>query len=429
MSKRVVQSRLWVPPVLSTEALVVLTSIYIVVFGNLPWWQGALAARSWAEAGTWLFAACVGIALAALQYMLLVLIATRRTVKLWLTLVLIATGVTSYYMRSYAALLDPTMMRNVLRTDAREVGDLLSWSLIWQTLAFVLPAAVFVWWAELRIWSWGRAAGQRALTLVAALVLAVLALLAVNRDFTSLMRNERELRYRITPANLIYSTARNLFSDARTSVKPRVLVGNDARVGPRVAAAARPVAFVLVVGETGRAANFSLNGYARQTNPELAKRNVVAFQDVTACGTSTEVSLPCMFSPYGRADYDEELIRRSDGLLQIVARTDIKVLWRENQSGCKGVCDGAGIDARNVDPQLAPALCRGTECLDGILVEELKAALAAPGGSRLIVLHEMGSHGPAYYERYPPRLRRFTPTCDSPELRRCTPEEVVNTYD
>jgi glucan phosphoethanolaminetransferase (alkaline phosphatase superfamily) len=68
----------------------------------------------------------------------------------------------------------------------------------------------------------------------------------------------------------------------------------------------RPVLFVLVVGETARAHNFSLNGYGRDTNPELARRNVISYPDAVACGTSTEVSLPCMFSPYGRAHYDEE---------------------------------------------------------------------------------------------------------------------------
>lgn len=52
-----------------------------------------------------------------------------------------------------------------------------------------------------------------------------------------------------------------------------------------------------------------------------------------------------------------------------------------------------------------------------------------PGRDVAIVLHQLGNHGPAYYRRYPPAFRRFLPTCDTSELRSCTREQIVNTYD
>jgi lipid A ethanolaminephosphotransferase len=91
---------------------------------------------------------------------------------------------------------------------------------------------------------------------------------------------------------------------------PLRVVGADAKVDTQVAAKARPTVFVFVLGETARAADFSLFGYDRETNPELARLAILKFAHVTACGTSTEVSVPCMFSPYGRHEYDEQLIRR-----------------------------------------------------------------------------------------------------------------------
>jgi lipid A ethanolaminephosphotransferase len=190
---------------------------------------------------------------------------------------------------------------------------------------------------------------------------------------------------------------------------------------------------VLVVGETARAANFSLLGYTRPTTPELEKLDVIAFRNVTSCGTSTEVSVPCMFSPFGRADYDERRIRNSEGLLDVLVRAGYAVKWLDNQSGCKGVCRGAGVEYRKLDAKSAPDLCEGDECHDGILVRGLEAELASvarnPARDTVIVLHMMGNHGPAYFRRYPPGFRRFTPDCATAELRKCTRDQVVNAYD
>jgi lipid A ethanolaminephosphotransferase len=187
--------------------------------------------------------------------------------------------------------------------------------------------------------------------------------------------------------------------------------------------------FVLVVGETARAANFSLLGYPRMTNPELARLGVTAFRDVHSCGTSTEVSVPCMFSPYGRADYDERRIRNSEGLLDVLARAGYAVKWLDNQSGCKGVCKGAGVEYRKIDPESDATLCTAGECFDGVLVRELAAELSKVRQDTVIVLHMMGNHGPAYFRRYPPEFRRFTPDCATAELRDCSREQVVNAYD
>ena len=185
-----------------------------------------------------------------------------------------------------------------------------------------------------------------------ALVVAVLSVLLVSRDLTSLMRNQRELRYLITPGNYIYGLVGNLARGARDARAPREPVGTDARLIRVAMAPHKPRVFVLVVGETVRAANFSLLGtYARPTTPELAKLDVMAFRNVTSCGTSTEVSVPCMFSQWGREDYDERRIRNSEGLLNVLARAGYAVKWLDNQSGCKGVCQGAGIEYQKIDPQ------------------------------------------------------------------------------
>ena len=421
-------------PTLRVEWLAGLVAMYCIALGNGSWWAAVTAERNPGDASTWLFVACCFVALTALTFVLLVLPATRWSVKPWLTLIVIATSFAVFYMRTYNVLLDPSMLRNVLRTDLRESRELLSWSLAWQvTLWSLLPVAL-IWWVRIARPPVLRSALWRIGAIVAALVLALAALLPISRDLTSLIRNQREVRYLITPGNFIISLIRTAAADARTAGAPRQVIGADAHrdappAAPMGAAGRKPRVFVFVLGETARAANFSLYGYARNTNPELSTLDIVAFRDVTACGTSTEVSVPCMFSPWGRADYDEDRIRQSEGLLNVLAHAGVDVSWIDNQSGCKGVCEGAGIRSRKLDAQFASDLCRGEDCFDEILVRGLEADLDAVKADTFIVLHMLGNHGPAYFRRYPDAFRRFTPDCQSAELRRCSREEVVNAFD
>jgi lipid A ethanolaminephosphotransferase len=184
---------------------------------------------------------------------------------------------------------------------------------------------------------------------------------------------------------------------------------------------------VLVVGETARAANWGLSGYARQTTPQLAERNVINFRDVSACGTNTEVSVPCMFAPVGRRNYDETRIRSSESLLHVLARAGADVLWLDNQAGCKGVCEG--LPTRAARDGAPAALCRDGHCLDEALLAGLGAYLDQTRGTRVLVLHTLGNHGPSYFRRYPPAFERFTPVCKFDDLARCALPDIANAYD
>ena len=240
-------------------------------------------------------------------------------------------------------------------------------------------------------------------------------------------------------------------AQAKGAAQPRQPIGLDAKPGALFRDRARPLVLVLVVGETARAANWGLNGYARQTTPELAALAtlnrqpgppaLVNFRDVTSCGTNTEVWLPCMFAPVGRRDYDEAVVSGRQSLLHVLARAGVAVQWRDNQSGCKGVCDGLPHDdVLSINPA---GLCAEGRCLDEGLLSGLDERLAnaanaarsgapgAPGApaTQLLVLHQLGSHGPVYFRRYPRALARFLPACESDDLHQCTRAEITNAYD
>jgi lipid A ethanolaminephosphotransferase len=411
-------------PAVRTETLIACAAAFMLLAGNGPFWHAALEHRAWGEAATWGFAGAVFLALASFYFVLTALVATRETVKPLLTLFLIVTAAASYYMERYAVYLDRTMLRNVLATNTKEAGELLSWGLAVHVLVFgVLPSAL-VWWTRLEPRRWRRAAVVRVACIGAALGVGVGSLLLVFADAASLMRNHREMRWLITPGNIVASLTANTFGRAVAS-GPKLPVAMDAKREPVVRT--RPLLFVLVVGETARAQNFSLNGYGRDTNPQLSKRNVSNFPQASACGTSTEVSLPCMFSVFGRAHYDEEKIATHESVLNVLARAGVGVLWRDNQSGCKGVCDG--LPVQQLDRETVAGLCDGEQCFDEILLRGLDGIAQGARGDTLVVMHQLGSHGPAYYKRYPAAFKRFTPTCDSDDLRQCDTAAIVNAYD
>jgi lipid A ethanolaminephosphotransferase len=416
-------------PMLRVETLVLVVTAWLVATANGAWWQAVGAGRDWSQPGNWLFILCCFIAVVALHFAVLAPLAFRRIAKPLLSLLVVTSAAAAYYMRSYSVMLDPAMIQNVLRTDTHEARELLSLRMIGSVLAWSAIPIAFIWIVRLRRLPPLRSLLTRAGYVLGAFVVAILAVLAVSRDLTSFMRNQREARYLITPGNYLYGLAVNSVDRVANARATREPVGTDAHLLRIASADPVPRVLVLVIGETARAANFSLLGYARDTNPELERQDVIAFSNVTSCGTSTEVSVPCMFSPFGREQYDQRRIRNSEGLLDVLERAGYEVKWLDNQSGCKGVCKGAGIEYQKLDASVAPDLCSGDECHDEILVRRLDQELAQVRRNTVIVLHMMGNHGPAYFRRYPAGFRRFLPDCATAELRKCSREQVVNAYD
>ncbi len=414
--------------VLSIEGVLLLASLFFALFCNGLFLSGMLAGYDLAQPGSWLLAGSLVVVLVAVHFVLLGLVATRWTTKPLLALLFVATAFAVHFMTRYKVYLDTAMLRNVLATDVREARDLMTWSLIPQLLLYaVLPLWVLNR-VRLQQRAFGRALLVRSASLLLALLLAGGAIFVNFQDVASLMRNNRELRFLVTPANYIYSLAQVARSQAKAADLVREPVGVDAAPGAGWSGRQKPVVMVMVLGETARAANWGLSGYARQTTPELAaEAGIINFADVTSCGTDTETSLPCIFSPWGRRGYDETRIRNSESVLDVVARAGFRVVWMDNQSGCKGVCNG--VEALRPDPAKSPALCVGNECQDGVLVESLKQLVSETPGNLLIVLHQMGNHGPAYFKRYPDEFKQFVPACEDPDLPKCTGESIVNAYD
>jgi len=411
-------------------------ALWIAVLCNGPLWSALRALPEMATLRGAVFIAGFAAMIAAGTGALLVLFAWRRTIKPAIALFLVSAALGAHFMSTYGVVIDPSMMTNVLQTDPREVRDLLSLRLVVHVvLLAALPMAV-LWRLPLQ----HKRFKVQLVRNLAAFVIAWLVLLALVvalfADLGATMRNHRSMRYLINPLNSFFALGVLAKQSNVKPAGPPAPIGLDAQVVPRAAGSLPPL-LLLVVGETARADHFALNGYARATNPELAKLDVVSFTDVTSCGTNTAASLPCMFSHLGRRDFGSRS-GEHENLLDLVQRAGMAVLWLDNQAGCKGLCERVphafASEAPAGQSSATAALCNEGECFDEALLIGLDARLAAlPESARargvLIVLHQMGSHGPAYSKRSPPERKAFLPECTTNVLQQCDRSALVNAYD
>ncbi|MBS0391656.1 MAG: phosphoethanolamine--lipid A transferase [Proteobacteria bacterium] len=424
----------WFAAPLSAQQVVLRLSIYLVLVANWPLWL-QLARIGGAPGMYWRSAAALAVLTVCGMVAIFAFFAWTRGMRLLWWLVVLVAALAQYYMLTYSVVMDPGMAANVLQTDAREVADLLSLRMLVAVLAVVaLPS----WWLlRVRIPAMQplRQIWRNLVLLALALGVAAGTVAAASRDLAPLMRNHPQLRYLMNPLASLYSTTWSVVHPLFARSGTLVPMTQGAALGASYASAAKPLLFVLVVGETARADHFSINGYGRDTTPELAKRSVMSWRQVRSCGTSTLASLPCMFSPLGKSGF-ESRDNEYENLLDVVQAAGLAVLWLDNQSGCKDVCDRVphAAAADGLSEQARKSLCEGGECRDEAMLHDLDARLAAmPAAERergvLLVMHQMGSHGPAYYKRSSGAAKRFMPECRTEVLANCAQGELVNAYD
>ncbi|MDY0925617.1 phosphoethanolamine transferase EptA [Enterobacter sp. CFBP8995] len=376
----------------------------------------------------YLFAASIPLVLASAFYFLFSLAAWPYLRKPLLIALVLVSAAANYFMHSFGTVIDTNMIQNVFESDPQEAGALISSRyLLWMLLMGMVPVALI---CGVRInngtrWWWNLL--QRLTGALGAILIILLMAALFYKDYASLIRNNKNLIKMITPANVVSGTGHYVDQRYLQGSQELVKIGEDAHKGPLISAATKKTLVVLVVGETARAENFSLGGYARDTNPELKKQQVIYYPNAISCGTETAISVPCMFSNMPRMHYDANLAHHQEGVLDILAHAGVSVLWRENDGGCKGACDR--VPHTDMTQWKLPQYCHDGFCQDDVLLHRLDNYVDSLHNDGIIVLHQMGSHGPAYYQRYPAKFRRFMPTCDSKQIQDCDHQALVNTYD
>ena len=350
----------------------------------------------------------------------------RFLMKPFFAFLFVTGSIASYTMMKYRVLFDGDMIQNIFETNQSEAFAYVNAPIIiWVLLTGLLPAALIFFVKIEYASTWYKGIAQRLLSMFFSLVIVGIIAALYYQDYASIGRNNQTLNREIVPANFMYSTSKYLYRRYMAEPIPFVTLGDDAT---RVTKKDKPTLMFLVVGETARGKNFSMNGYEKDTNPFTSKSGgVISFNDVRSCGTATAVSVPCMFSNMGRKEFDDNRARNSEGLLDVLQKTGISIFWKENDGGCKGVCDR--VPNIEVKPKDYPKFCDKNTCYDEVVLQDLDSEIAQMKGDKLVGFHLIGSHGPTYYKRYPDAHRQFTPDCPRSDIENCTDEELTNTYD
>lgn len=417
-------------PTVSPARIVLACSLWMAAAGNLPLWR-KLGALGLMDTQAALFVASMLAIIFGVLALILGLLAWRWALKGAATALMLVTAISSYFMLTYGVVIDPGMMTNTVQTDLHEAVALASWQLVAMVVVLAILPAWLLWRQPVAFGSLRRQLGRNLLLAVLGLSVAIVALLASFQTLASVMRNNKDVRYLINPLAAVYSAGRVAARPFQRDDSVLVRTGEDAKLSSSTGNRTRPPILLLVLGETGRSGNFSINGYARPTTPKLQREGAVSFRNAWACGTSTAASVPCMFSDLGRDNF-ESRESQHEGLLDVLERAGLAVLWIDNQSGCKGVCDR--IPSVNTASNKTSPLCASGDCLDGVMLEGLDERIALLDRKRVarglvIVMHQMGSHGPAYYLRSPEALKQFQPECTSAALQDCSRGSLINAYD
>lgn len=404
--------------------LIIITAIFFIVFDNITFFQKVLDIYPIVGFQSALFIISLAVVFTCVNIILLSIACYKYTIKPVLIMLLLLSSACAYFMDSYHVIIDNVMIDNIVKTDTGEALDLISIKqFLYLFFLGVLPA-IWIYKVPLAEPSFKKAVLSKLALITISLIIGVITILSLGDFYASFLRENKSLRNYANPSYYIYSVGKYIGSIYRADNDVFMPIGLDARVSHE---GSERELIILVVGETARADHFSFNGYSKKTTPRLEKENIINFSNVWSCGTSTAVSVPCIFGLAGRSDYEAAKAKSIGNLLDIAQQVGVNVLWLDNNSSSKGVADRTKYQSYK-SPDINP-VC-DSECRDVGMLAHLQTYIDSyPTGDILIILHQMGNHGPAYYKRYPAEFEHFMPTCKTNQLEKCSSEEINNAYD
>jgi lipid A ethanolaminephosphotransferase len=406
------------------STLILATAIFFVIFDNITFFQEVLTIYPLSGISSTLFVISLAVVFSCVNIIILSLLCYRYTIKPVLITLLLLSAACAYFMDSYHVIIDSIMIDNFLETDTAEAFDLLSIKQFLYILFLGILPAIWIYKVPISHPPLKKAILFKVLLIGVSFLIAVIIILSLGNFYASFLRENKSLRNYANPSYYIYSVGKYVSKQYGGDIQAFTHIGLDAQITSETS---DRELLIFVVGETARADHFSLNGYDRKTNPRLEQEDIINFDNVWSCGTSTAVSVPCIFSHNGHEDYSGSKAKMTGNLLDIAKQVGVNVLWLDNNSSSKGVADRSEYQSYKT-PDNNP-IC-DSECRDVGMLSHLQSYIDShPTGDIFIVLHQMGNHGPAYYKRYPKEFEKFTPVCQTNQLEQCSSEEINNAYD
>ncbi|HIQ28006.1 MAG TPA: DUF1705 domain-containing protein, partial [Sulfurovum sp.] len=279
---------------------IITTAIFIVLFSNLSFFEHVLDIYPFniSNAG---FLFSLALLLYALIVIMLTLVSFKHTLKPMLILALILSASVHYFMQSYNIVMDKTMIENTLQTDIQESFDLLSIKLFVTLFLLGILPSIIIYKIPLHYRAFKIELWSKLKIILLHIILIAILLFTFSKFYASFFREHKTLRLYTNPVTVIYNIVSYTYDQIKETNIPMKVIGQDATISKNHT---KRKIVIMVVGEAARADHFSLNGYLKETNPLLKQENIINFSNMYSCGTTTAVSVPCMFSVYNRSDYN-----------------------------------------------------------------------------------------------------------------------------
>lgn len=271
----------------------------------------------------------------------------------------------------------------------------------------------------------------------------------VFMGFTYWFSNDYKLQDQLYPANVFYNLGLAVQRN-NASVNYQEASQNFRFNATSTHPADSSEVYVMVVGETARAHNFTLYGYQRDTNPLLSKTaGLVAFDKVTTQSNTTHKSVPMLLSAASASDF--ERLFHEKGILAAFREAGFHTVFLSNQLPNHSFIDflgeqadewafiktgdrneafnktyGQTFDKMYGQGKLAKMDEKGN-VYDADLLPILDQILSRKHQKLFIVLHTYGSHF-NYMERYPRNMAHFQPDSQS-DAKAENRRDLLNAYD
>lgn len=253
----------------------------------------------------------------------------------------------------------------------------------------------------------------------------VLAVGILSLGAAYLFDNRYELKSELYPANVCYNIALAFQRTAQTQNYHKTSKDFTFHAKSTHPADKREV-YVMVVGETSRACNWSIYGYGRNTNPGLLNTDgLTAFSRVLTESNTTHKSVPMLLSPVSASNFDSIYHRK--GIITAFKEAGYQTTFFSNQRYNHSFIDFFGKEADTYDFIKEDAGDSNYNPSDDELLKLVARELDKRASKQFIVLHTYGSHF-NYRERYPADQALFLP--DMPvDAEVKYKDNLVNAYD
>lgn len=345
----------------------------------------------------------------ALNYFIynLLLFLGRIVGKCILAFTFLANAVSLYFLNSYQVLINSKMMGNVFNTRYSEASGFFSWSMVAYIVLLGIIPCVYIFYQHVDYGKWRNFFRNTGISLGAVIALALLNM----TNWPWIDRHASVMGSMILPWSYTINTIRWHNGERQRNQQeillPDAVINSDSKD-----------VCVLVIGESARRANFSLYGYSRPTNPQLAGDSVTALM-AEAAATYTTAGVKAILD-------HKETGKLYEILPNYLFRAGADVQWRTSNWGEPPVHIDSYLNVHDLKKMYPQA----NEAYDEILLQGLGDAIRNSSKDKtLIILHTSTSHGPTYFKKYPEQYNVFTPVCTTVEMSKANPEELINAYD